>query len=142
MNIENQNINDEEKKELLKRTKLLLVDDEVAYTKSLDIIFKKKLTTLIAQSLEEAKNNLELYGNEIGCVITDIELSPDNPQGLELITFIKENYPEINVIANSSEQKYVDEAIKLGANAGFKKPIDLVEVIKTVMPIFESDKKS
>jgi len=140
MDIENPN--KEQEKEQLRRTKLLIVDDIEIYTKSLEVVFKKDVGVLTANSLESAKKILEESEKEIGCVITDIQLTQGGSEGLELIKFIKENYPDINVIANSSEQEYIDEALKIGADESFKKPIDVLEIRKSVLENFEDTKDS
>ncbi len=116
--------------------RMLIVDDEETLTYSLYqsfILAKYDYEVVTASSGEEATNKLEEKNYNL--VITDISMP--GMSGLELLTNIKHNYPETEVIImtayGSPEKK--EEAFDSGAKYYVEKPFEIKEMKQLVMEI-------
>jgi DNA-binding NtrC family response regulator len=116
--------------------RMLIVDDEETLTYSLYqsfILAKHDYEVVTASSGEEA--TLKLKEKKYNLVITDISMP--GMSGLELLTNIKENFPEIDVIVmtayGSPEKK--EEAFNSGAKYYVEKPFEIKEMKQMVMEI-------
>lgn len=100
--------------------KVLVVDDD-------------KVTLVVIQKLLE-QNNLSVITSNVGTNISDIiaKEQPDilvtdimmpNTDGLENISALRRDYPDLKIVAISSEPLYLEFAEKFGANYSYKKPI-------------------
>ena len=116
--------------------KLMIVDDEETLTYSLYqsfILAKQNYEVVTASSGEEASEKLKK--TEFDLVITDISMP--GMSGLELLAWIRENYPDTAVVimtAYGSEDKK-EEAISLGAINYIEKPFEIKEIKQLVMEI-------
>ena len=106
-------------KVILKQTKELIeetnVDELYKILKS-----RARPKILLAQSYEEAISIYEKYKEYLLCVISDVSY-PKNGKcfddaGIELITYIKEDYPNLPVVLQSSEPENAKRAYSLNAN--------------------------
>ncbi|RKZ22122.1 hypothetical protein DRQ18_03180 [bacterium] len=117
--------------------KLLILDDEVEYLRSLENALKGKWEVVTAATLEEAKRCAR---EGIDIALVDIRLSKEdetNRDGLVFLEWMKMNYPDVPVVMMSAyrEFDYAVEALNLGASYFLKKPVNLVElegVLKTL----------
>lgn len=118
--------------------KLMIVDDEETLTYSLYqsfILAKQNYEVVTASSGEEASEKLKKA--EFDLVITDISMP--GMSGLELLAWIRENYPDTAVVimtAYGSEDKK-EEAISLGAINYIEKPFEIKEIKQLVMEILD-----
>lgn len=113
------------------KKKLLIVDDEKAYARSLAFALKKDFETLTAYSYEEAVKILK-EGNVNGALL-DVRLDENdvsNKDGLRILEWINENFPGINtfVMTSYKDMGYKEEAMKLGTQYFFEKPIDIIRM--------------
>lgn len=110
---------------------ILIVDDEVSILQLFQMALQKKDYTVdTANSAAEALKKLKQ--NFFDIVVTD--LSMPETTGMELLTKVRELYPETAVImmtAYGSTKTAVD-AIKLGAYDYLTKPLQLDDLQKTV----------
>lgn len=111
--------------------KILIVDDQILYLKSLEMALHKKFEVLTAQSCREA---LEKLKNEVDLALIDIRLDENdenNIDGLKILEWIKMNKPEISAFVMSAykEFNYAEQALNLGAKHFFRKPIDVVSLM-------------
>ena len=111
--------------------KILIVDDQIMYLKSLETVLKKRYKVYTAVSYDEAIKQLE---NEIDIALIDIRLNENddsNIDGLKILEWIKMNKPEISTFIMSAykEFSYAEQALNLGAKHFFKKPIDIISMI-------------
>ena len=111
--------------------KLLIVDDQILYLKSLELALRKKFEVFTAQSYQDA---LEKLKNDIKLALIDIRLDEEdekNIDGLKILEWIKMNKPEISAFVMSAykEFSYAEQALNLGAKHFFKKPIDVISLI-------------
>ncbi len=111
--------------------KILIIDDQILYLKSLELALRKKFDVYTAQSYQDA---LEKLKNEIDLALIDIRLDEDddnNIDGLKILEWVKMNKPEIACFVMSAyrEFSYAEQALNLGARHFFKKPIDVVSLL-------------
>ena len=117
--------------------KLLIVDDEIEYLRSLENALKREWYVVTASNLEEAKERAK---EGIDLALVDIRLSKEdeeNRDGLVFLEWMKMNYPDVPVVMISAyrEFDYAVEALNLGAKYFLKKPVNLIElegVLKTL----------
>jgi ActR/RegA family two-component response regulator len=113
------------------KKKLLIVDDENAYARSLAFALKKDFDTLTANSYEEALEILK-QGNMHGALL-DVRLDENdaaNKDGLRILEWTNENFPGIKtfVMTSYKDLGYKEEAMKLETKHFFEKPIDIIRM--------------
>jgi len=121
-----------------KEPKILIVDDIEEYLKSLKAILENKFSVITATSLEDARNKVS---NDIEIILLDIRLDENddaNKDGLLLLEWIKNKYPEIPVVMMSGYKEFdlAVDSLNLGASYFLRKPINSSElnvIIKTIM---------
>lgn len=114
----------------MEKKKILIVDDQKMYLKSLEIVLKKIYDTYLADSYETA---IKQMSNKIDIALIDIRLDENddsNIDGLKILEWIKMNKPEISAFVMSAyrEFSYAEKALNLGAKHFFKKPIDITSL--------------
>lgn len=120
--------------------KIMVVDDEKDIKLLFEQRFRKeikegKLAFLFAFSGEEAKDYLELNGSgNLNQILSDINMPGMN--GLELLKWIKDNYPELKVamITAYGDQNNYKQAVEYGADDYMTKPIDFAQLKGKVFP--------
>ncbi len=111
--------------------KVLIVDDEVDICNLLSWILKQKnLVTSFVNSLSEAEKALKKDKPSI--LFLDNYL-PDG-FGVEFISFVKENYPDVKVIMITAHDSYSEKqnALKKGADFFISKPFTKALISETV----------
>ena len=111
--------------------KLLIIDDQSLYLKSLELALKKTFQVVTAENYNHA---LKQLSQEIDIALIDIRLDEEdetNIEGLRILEWIKMNKPEISTFVMSAykEFHYAEQALNLGAKHFFRKPIDVVSLI-------------
>jgi CheY-like chemotaxis protein len=105
--------------------KLLLVEDTEALVRSVTKLLSydlKDWQIITAKTLEEAKEILE-RNKDIKTIITDMSYPKKKGEnetvdsGIELIRYVKENFPSIKIIAYSGLEDYLDKAKEVSADA-------------------------
>lgn len=116
--------------------KILIVEDDELMIKILQFVLKKE-----GYQLTIAKDGLNAIERipiiEPDMVLTDVMLPYKS--GLEVVNYIKENYPNMPVIVLSAlgeEERTVVEAFKLGADDFVAKPFNPNELILRVRRLF------
>ena len=114
--------------------RILIVDDEPTILLSLSYTLRSPdVEVITASRLEPAEEALSRYSFDL--VIVDIRMSGVlGVEGLELLSYIKRNWPETKVIvmtAYSSEEMRQD-AFDRGAMHYFTKPIDIEDLMRRV----------
>ena len=118
--------------------KLMIVDDEETLTYSLYqsfILARNNYEIITAASGEEASQKLE--DSKFDLVITDISMP--GMSGIELLTQIKADYPDTDVIvmtAYGSEEKR-EEALQNGARYYIEKPFEIKELKQLVFNLLK-----
>lgn len=121
--------------------KIMVVDDE----KDIKILFEQrfrkeiksgKVAFLFAFSGEEACDYLKSNGSEnLNQILSDINMPGMN--GLELLKWIKDNYPELKVamITAYGDQNNYKQAVEYGCDDYLTKPIDFGQLKNKVLPL-------
>ncbi|WP_026705504.1 response regulator transcription factor [Flavobacterium soli] len=116
--------------------KILIVEDDELMIKILQFVLKKE-----GYQLTIAKDGLNAIERipiiEPDMVLTDVMLPYKS--GLEVVNYIKENFPNMPVIVLSAlgeEERTVVEAFKLGADDFVAKPFNPNELILRVKRLF------
>jgi DNA-binding NtrC family response regulator len=121
-----------ESPELLRRPQILVVDDELAMVRSLELLLRSCGQIHKAYSVPEAEELLAT-GTKVDCIVTDVSMP--EASGLVLLDLVKKKYAGIPVIvmtAYSSVPQAV-EAMQRGAFKYLVKPFensDMVDVVK------------
>lgn len=108
--------------------KLLIIDDQILYLKSLEIALKKKFEVKIATNYEDS---IKILKENVDIALIDIRLDENdarNIEGLKILEWISMNKPKIYSFVMSAfrEFSYAEQALNLGAKHFFKKPIDVI----------------
>lgn len=119
--------------------KIMVVDDE----KDMQLLFEQRfrkeiklgqIAFLFAFSGEEACDYLKLNGtNDVNQILSDINMPGMN--GLELLKWIKNNYPELKVamITAYGDQNNYKQAVEYGCDDYMTKPIDFGQLKEKVL---------
>src|SRR5436309_1667774 len=105
--------------------RILILDDQVRYLRSLDRALRNEFDIVSASSLEEAKAKAD---ERIEVVLSDVRLNEAdiaNRDGLRFIRWVRSNLPKTSVIAMSAiEDDDVErDALLAGATTFLPKPI-------------------
>jgi len=111
--------------------KMLIVDDQLLYLKSLEMALKKHFEVVGAPSYEKA---IELLEKDVDIALIDVRLDENDDQnidGLKILEWIQKNKPQIPVFMMSAyrEFSYAEQALNLGAKHFFRKPIDVENLL-------------
>jgi DNA-binding NarL/FixJ family response regulator len=112
-------------------SQILIVDDEEAILKLLKrILSAEGLLCITAASAGEARSHLSRQSFDL--VLSDIEMPGES--GLELINFVKSNYPDTGIVVVSVliEQEVARTAMETGIFGYIVKPFEKSQVIITV----------
>ena len=110
--------------------KVLIVDDDSLIREMLRLILTESGLTVSGEAGDGATTRRLLKENPPNVVLLDIVL-PGDDNGLELLRFIKKEYPEIYVIMVSGEpsSERVQMAISNGARGFIVKPFNAQNVM-------------
>jgi len=117
------------------RARILVVDDENGPRQSLRMLLKEDYDVLMAQDVPAAMTLLEQ--EQVNLVITDIRMPRQS--GVELLQFVKECYPETQVILLTG-YAHLDtamQAVEFGAFAYLEKPFDNDTMLRRVRDAVE-----
>lgn len=120
--------------------KIMVVDDEKDVKLLFEQRFRKeiksgKIAFLFAFSGEEARDYIQLNGSSnLNQILSDINMPGMN--GLELLKWIKKNYPELKVamITAYGDENNFNQAKEFGCDDYMTKPIDFSLLKEKVMP--------
>jgi DNA-binding NtrC family response regulator len=110
----------------MKKPKILIIDDEFGSCEALKMILKEKYDVVTLTTTEESMRVIELENPNL--IILDIVMP--NMDGLEILSKIKENEPNIPVliITASRSSDVLLRSLHLGAFNYLTKPFDIEEV--------------
>ena len=111
--------------------KILIVDDQPLYLRSLEMALKRKYQVSSALSYAQA---IDILQDDIEIALVDVRLQEDdehNTDGLKILEWIMKNKPNIPVCMISAYQtfEYAQNALNMGAKHFFRKPIDVEELL-------------
>jgi two-component system response regulator HydG len=118
----------------LRVKKVLIVDDDAAVLLGLPAVLESPAVQIAtAGSLDEARTLLEQ--GSVDLVITDLRLrGRTDTDGMELISWVKERYPETEValITGFGSADLRNEALERGASAYWEKSISMQELLARI----------
>lgn len=111
--------------------KILIIDDQELYLKSIELVLKKKFEIILASSYSQA---IERMAHNPDIALIDIRLDENdekNIDGLKILEWVKMNDKRVSCFVMSAYQQfsYAETALNLGALHFFKKPIDVLSLI-------------
>ncbi len=118
---------------------VLVVDDEPGMREMVkQLLLNEGYHVLEASNGKHAMEFLKNESPEL--VITDIIM--EEMDGVEIIMEIRENYPDVKIIAMSggskiSSEDYLESASDLGADRIFNKPFSLSEMLIAIKELIE-----
>lgn len=117
-----------------KPKRILIVDDEPTILLTLSYALRSKdVEVITASGLEPAEEALSR--NHFDLVIVDVRMSGVlGVEGLELLTYIKRNWPETEVIVMTAygTEQLEKETYEQGAKYFFNKPVDIENLFEKV----------
>ena len=123
------------------RKKILIVDDEEIFARSLTEYLNKTRDEFEANSVYSADDALKVLGeSEYELVITDIKMP--GLSGLELLDKVREKYPRIGVIVMTAYglPETEEEASNRGSLYYIEKPFDMKKLEDIIARSFELEK--
>ena len=124
----------------MKEIKILLVDDEEEFVKTLsERIQMRDLGSDIALNGEEA---LKLVDDQVPDVMV-LDLKMPGIDGMEVLRRVKKAYPQVQVIMLTGHGSEKDEkdARRLGAFEYLQKPVEIETLVKYIKRAFDYKKK-
>ena len=122
----------------MEKVKVLIVDDQKISRQLFENFVKNSKDYELVRSIESAKLvDVYLAKFEIDLIIMDIVMA-DGAGGLDACEYVKENYPEIKIIAVTSmpEARFIERAKEIGVESFWYKEISkepLLDIINRTM---------
>ena len=114
---------------MMKKITLLIVDDAAEYVHALRNALRSDYNIVCAHTLVEAKKKTDKATDIILADIRLDESKPDNQEGIQLLEWVKKNYPEKPVILMSAYMQDGGKSLMArGASAYMEKPVFIAEL--------------
>jgi DNA-binding NtrC family response regulator len=116
--------------------RVLLVDDEVAFTRTLaQRLIMRDLKVIIAHDGEQALSKIKKEEPDV--IVLDLNMP--GMHGMDVLREIKNTYPDTQVIilTGHGTDKDEEEAIRLGGFGFLKKPADIETLEHTIVAAFK-----
>ena len=119
--------------------KILIIDDDEQIRKLLYRVMEQ--AGFEVQVAADGRKGLSLFEESFyDLVITDL-IMPEQ-EGIETITFLRKNYPQVKIIAISGggrigPETYLPLALELGANAAYAKPFSIDQITNAVKELLD-----
>lgn len=118
--------------------KILIVDDDENLLDLMgEYLESVGLENDTAVSAEQARNRLKRSGYD--AVVSDFNMPGES--GLDLFSYVSSMYPEIRFILMTGccDSRIKRESMKMGVHAFIQKPLDLNELLQTIINLSRSD---
>jgi len=118
------------------RFKILLVDDEEEFVKSLaERLSIRDLGPDIAYNGEQALSFVQVQEPDV--MVLDLRMP--GISGMEVLSQIRKNHPDIQVImlTGHGNKDHEDQALRLGAFDYLEKPVDIDELVRKMRKAYE-----
>ncbi|MCI5164437.1 MAG: response regulator [Candidatus Electrothrix sp. AX5] len=119
--------------------KILVIDDDEQIRKLLYQVMEQ--AGFEVQVAADGRKGLSLFEESFyDLVITDL-IMPEQ-EGIETITFLRKNYPQVKIIAISGggrigPETYLPLSLELGANLAFAKPFSIDQITNAVKELLD-----
>ncbi len=120
--------------------KVLFVDDEAVQCQIYESIFVGRCEIEVARSASEAKEILAAKPGEIAVIVSDICMPTES--GIELLKYVKENYPSVvRILASAYATSDIHAAIsainECAVHKYLQKPLQIEPLRKEIKEAFE-----
>ena len=118
------------------RATILLVDDEREFVDTLaERITMRNFETIVAYSGEQALTMIESTAPQVMVMVLDLKMP--GMGGIDVLSRVKTNHAEINVIVLTGHGDERDQALvmDMGASGYFQKPVDLDTLISKILSL-------
>ena len=121
--------------------KILIIDDDIQFRKMLRQVLERAGYE-VSEASDGNEGTMTYESESVDIVITDLIMP--KKEGIETISELKKNYPEIKIIAISGggrvgPESYLTFAEKLGARYTFSKPLDRTKMLEAVHELLNSE---
>lgn len=125
-----------------RKLKLLIVEDDIGQLTTITNQLRTDFQVVPTQSIDAAKKALD---DTFDLILSDIRLldkDPANKDGIKLLAYVKNEYPQIPVVMMTAygDQKILLEALRLGASDFLPKPIQLEKLPLILDRVFEKER--
>jgi two-component system cell cycle sensor histidine kinase/response regulator CckA len=123
------------------KQRILIVDDEIRMCESLEILLSGRDYDI--QCFTDGRKALSFIQDQ-GCDLVLLDLIMPDMDGFTVLTRIKENFPDVQVIIMTAQgsAEYAVAALKGGADDFLCKPFEMDELIKRIQNILTSRRLS
>jgi two-component system response regulator (stage 0 sporulation protein F) len=118
------------------KIKILLVDDEKEFVKSLaERLSIRDLGPDVAYNGEQALSFVQVQEPDV--MVLDLRMP--GISGMEVLSQIRKNHPDIQVIilTGHGSKHHEDQALRLGAFDYLEKPVDIDELVRKMRKAYE-----
>jgi two-component system cell cycle sensor histidine kinase/response regulator CckA len=123
------------------KQRILIVDDEIRMCESLEILLSGRDYDI--QCFTDGRRALSFIQDQ-GCDLVLLDLIMPDMDGFSVLTRIKENFPDVQVIIMTAQgsAEYAVAALKGGADDFLCKPFEMDELVKRIQNILTNRKLS
>lgn len=118
--------------------KLLIADNHPIIRKGLELLFSSSSNIEIVGSVDNGEAILEFVKkNPVDIILTEVNLPKLN--GLTLLRYLKNDYPDVRTIIFSGEPEevYAINAIKAGASGFVSKTVNIITISEAITKVYE-----
>jgi DNA-binding NarL/FixJ family response regulator len=118
--------------------KLLIADNHPITRKGLEVLFSASPNIKIVGSLQDGNDILDfIRKNEVDIILTEADFPKLN--GLTLLRYLKNDFPEIKTVIFSGEPEevYAINAIKAGAAGFIHKSVNVITINEAILKVYD-----
>ncbi|WP_242202668.1 response regulator [Aestuariivivens insulae] len=118
--------------------KLLIADNHPIIRKGLELLLSSSSNIDIVGSVNDGEEILEFVkNNEVDIILTEVNFPKLN--GLTVLRYLKNDYPDIKTIIFSGEPEevYAINAIKAGAYGYVSKTVNIITISEAITKVYE-----
>ena len=118
--------------------KLLIADNHPITRKGLEVLFSASSDIKIVGSVDDGEAILEfIKKNPVDIILTETDFPKLN--GLTVLRYLKNDYPDIKTIIFSSqpEEVYAINAIKAGASGYLNKSVNVISINEAILKVHD-----
>ncbi len=118
--------------------KLLIADNHPITRKGLEVLFSASPNIKVVGSVDDGEAILEfIKKNPVDIILTEADFPKLN--GLTVLRYLKNDYPDIKTIIFSSqpEEVYAINAIKAGASGYLNKSVNVISINEAILKVYD-----
>ncbi|WP_405292511.1 response regulator [Algibacter sp. Ld11] len=118
--------------------KLLIADNHPITRKGLEVLFSASPNIEIVGSLQDGNDILDfIRKNDVDIILTEADFPKLN--GLTLLRYLKNDFPDIKTVIFSGEPEevYAINAIKAGASGFIHKSVNVITINEAILKVYD-----